>query len=738
MNSLLATTVLRFKRPAPQPEPAIRAELFSVERLEQHAESLAEAQHVSVRSSRGRPIIPRLQDNARAVIEAYRAIARATHSRQPITPAAEWLLDNYHVVDEQIREIEDDLPPGFYRKLPKLSGGPLEGYPRVFGVAWALVAHTDSAFDVEKLTRFVAAYQRVQPLTIGELWALAITLRITLVENLRRLADAIVARIAASKLADEIADRSFGTDTSQSEPTTQILHALDQAPWSTAFAVQLALRLRDRDPNTTPALRWLNERLGTEGTNTDQIVRDEVQRQSATNVTVRNIITSMRMVSMLNWPDFFESVSPVDAILRSASDFAAMDFPTRDLYRRTIEQLSRGSSSDEVHVTNLLIETSKRGTSQRTRDPGYYLIGRGRRAFEKEIRSSVAWDTKLFRINSDIGILSYATLIALGTAVVLALALMAAGQIGSDDWLVLVLTVVGLIPASDVSVAVVNRFVTQRIGATLLPGLALRDGIPDDLRTIIVVPTLLTNLDSIAEQIERLEVHYLSNPDDNFTFALLSDWRDAETEHDADDGRLFEAAAAAITQLNKRYGPTKYSQRFFLLHRRRTWNNSERKWIGWERKRGKLHELNRLLRGATDTTFLPFADQASSLPSGVKYVITLDADTRMPIGAAKRLVGKMAHPLNQPRFDPKAGLVVQGHGILQPRVTPSLPIGSEGSLFQRVFSGPDGLDPYALAVSDVYQDLFEEGSYPARDLRRRYFETALQEQIPGTVLSHDL
>ena len=322
-------------------EPPIRSELFSVERLEQHAQSLAAAQQVAAKPGRGRRLDRRLYDNTRVLTETYRAVVVAGAAQQTITPAAEWLLDNFHIVDEQIREIKDDLPPGYYRLLPKLSGGPLQGYPRVFGIAWALVAHTDSAFDQQRLIRFVEAYQRVQPLTIGELWALPITLRITLVENLRRLAESIVAQLSAHQLADTLADEMRRTEPSDAAPASSILRRLGQAPWSTAFAVGLARRLRDHDPNATPELRWLNDRLGAEGTTTNRIVREEFRVQSATDVTVRNVITSMRLVSAINWAELFESVSPVDAILRGASDFAAMDFPTRDLYRRAIEELAR-------------------------------------------------------------------------------------------------------------------------------------------------------------------------------------------------------------------------------------------------------------------------------------------------------------------------------------------------------------------------------------------------------------
>ncbi len=741
--SILGFSTVR--KPARQFEPPIRAELFSVERLEQHAESLAAAQPISPKSHRGRPLTHRIHDNSRVLTETYRGLVRATHAKQPITPAAEWLLDNFHIVDEQIREIREDLPPGFYRKLPKLADGPLQGFPRVFGIAWALVAHTDSAFDVEKLTRFVTAYQRVQPLTTGELWALAITLRITLVENLRRLAEAISLRLSVRQLADELADEILGRGSNGPQPPASILSTLNRALWSPSFAVQLSLRLRDLDPEATPALRWLNQKLAAEGVATDELVHQEVQRQSAANVTVRNVITSMRLVSTLNWAEFFESVSPLDAIMRTGSNFAEMDFSTRDLYRSAIEDLARCSSRDETDVASRAIAAAKRvaetdGADGHESDPGYYLIARGRRAFEKELGCRLRLTTLLFRLNSDVGVISYIAMIALVSAIVLAAALLAVGWGGASGGIFIGLAFVGLIPASDVAVAFVNRTITRHLGAMRLPGLELREGVPPDLRTIVVVPTMLTDIAAIEAQIERLEVHHLSSPGDDLIFALLSDWSDAETETVAEDEGLFAAAAAGMARLNALYGPAADGPRFRLLQRRRTWNEGEGRWIGWERKRGKLHELNRLLRGAADTTFLPNAGQAPSLPSGIRYVITLDADTRLPIGAARRLIGKIAHPLNRARFDSSVGLVVQGHGILQPRVTPSLPIGSQGSLFERVFSGPNGLDPYALAVSDIYQDLFEEGSYCGKGIYDvDVFAAALKGQIPeSSVLSHDL
>ena len=733
-------------RPKPTAlEPSLTAELFSIERLETCARELAANQPVTSDPRDGRSLSARLDENSQILTSAYRAVAADLAAQRPISPGASWLLDNFHIVEEQLRQIRNDLPPGFYRRLPKLAEGPLRGYPRVFGISWTLIAHTDSAFNAARIIRFVQAYQEVQPLAIGELWALAITLRLVLVENLRRLAEAILLQQAAGEAAERLADRIVGKVGDRSLTVEEIVSTLAAAPWSTAFAVSLAERLRRRDPGAIAASSWLDARLAADGSDTRRIVQDELQQQSAIDVTVRNVITSMRLVSSMNWAEVFETLSPVDTVLRNASDFGAMDFQTRDHYRRAIELLARQSGLAEVEVARRAIATAAATTlpgkvPSRESEPGYHLINNGRPAFEAALGCRVPPQTALFRLYTDIGILSYIAMIAALGMAVLALGLWAAGAAGAAAASLVMLGIVGLVPASDIAVALVNRWITRSVSGSLLPALELRGGITADLRTMIVIPTLLVDARGVAEQLDRLEDHHLGNPDAHFSFALISDWMDAPDEHAAGDQALVDQAVAGIDHLNAAYGPGPEGPRFFLLHRHRLWNAGEDKWIGWERKRGKLRELNRLLRGATDTSFAAIGGVAAALPSGIRYVITLDVDTRLPLGTARRLVGKMAHPLNRPEFDARAGLVTRGHGMMQPRVTPSLPIASKGSLFQRAFSGPNGLDPYALTASDVYQDLFEEGSFTGKGIYEiDSFEAALNDQFPdSTVLSHDL
>jgi cyclic beta-1,2-glucan synthetase len=734
----------------PPTEELIRSELFGIERLEQHAESLASAQRITADPNSGRRLDRRLKDNGRALLDAYRGVEKAVREERYITPADEWLLDNFYVAQEQIRQVRDDLPRGFYRGLPKLADGPLEGYPRVFGIAWAFVAHTDSRIDREMLLRFIAAYQRVQPLTIGELWAVAIALRIVLIENLRRAADQIASARAARAKADVLVDRLLGVGGGVAIPPETALKPFNSMRLPAPFVVRLLERLRDQDPRFMPALTWLDEHLATRGARCDDTVRAEHQRQLGTNVTVRNVITSMRLVSSLDWAKIFESSSLVDAALRAESAFAEMDFPTRNRYRRAIEELARGSGQSELDVVQRAIDAAKRPGADpsgagativtREQEPGYYLIANGRREFEKEIGFHVPTSNWLIRVGTKAGIMGYIGGIAVILAVILALPLIALAEFGVGGWFLVLFAFLGLAPASDLAVAIINRAVTNDLNPKTLPALELRDGVPVELRTIVVVPTLLTTQNALDEQIERMEVHYLANQDGDLYFALLSDWVDSATGSAPNDDKLLNAAADGIAELNRRYGPAPEGPRFYLLHRRRMWNEGQGKWIGWERKRGKLHELNRWLRGATDTTFIAVNGALPLAPANVLYVITLDADTRLPRGTARRLVGKMAHPLNRPRLDPVSGRVVEGYAVLQPRVTPSLPKNSEGSLFQRVFTSPSGLDPYAFAVSDVYQDLFGEGSYSGKGIYDvDMFEAALEQRIPeSTLLSHDL
>ncbi len=706
----------------------IREELFGAERLEDHAESLARVQSVDAHPRWVLPLNRRLKDNAAVLLASYRDNGAMLLEHQSVPPAAQWLLDNYHLVEKQLAQISSDLPPGYYRQLPKLAVGPFAGYPRVLEMAWAYVAHTDSLVSDQMLVRFVQAYQRVQPLMIGELWAVAITLRIVLVENMRRLAVQINEAQALRLEADALVDQ--GTRS----PLPAALAGFEGVDLPETFAAQLVKRLRGSDPSETPLLGWLETRLRHQGTRLDDVVDRSQARQGASNVTMRNIVTSMRTLSEIDWADFFEATSTLDARLRACSDFAAMDFATRDRYRTAIEVLARGAAASELEVTEAALSQASEGQTQRTRDPGDALIGGGRAALERRIRFRSPLRLRLIRQIGRVGLGGYAAAIGLSSAAVLGASGWALAAAGAPIAALLPLGVLGLLPATEAATALVNLLVTRTVSPAPLPGLDLSAGVPDTLRTLVAVPVLLTGEQDLAEHLERLEVHHLSSVGGAVHYALLSDGPDAHAKTTPADAALHALAARGIDRLNAAY-PSAGNDRFVLLHRRRSWTPSEGRWMGWERKRGKLMELNRLLRGATDTGFLP-----GKVPQGVRFVLTLDADTRLPRDAVHRLVGKLAHPLNRPHLDAARQRVTEGYGILQPRITAALPVGQDGSSFQRICSSPGGIEPYAAAISDVYQDLFGEGSFTGKGIYDiDTFEAALKGRVPdSTMLSHDL
>ncbi|WP_376870864.1 GH36-type glycosyl hydrolase domain-containing protein [Albirhodobacter sp. R86504] len=741
----------------------IRSELFGTERLEHHALSLAAAQTIRpMRRSqtdrrpawflgvlaRGKgtgdivlPLTARVEDNAEALLAAYRSCARNLHEGRAISPAAEWLLDNFHLVEQQLRQIASDLPPDYYRQLPKLAQGPFAGYPRVLGVAWAYVAHSDSLLSERSLARFVKSYQTVSPLTIGEIWAIAITLRIVLVENMRRLAGQIALASDQRAVADASVDLVLTAKGEAAKSPFDALHhatvPLEGKPLPDIVAAQIAKRLRGFDPSDTPLLAWLEDRLQQQGTSVEAVVQRAQLRQGASNITMRNIVTSMRLASELDWADFVEEVSLIDTCLRENSAFAQMDFATRNSYRTAIEVLARGSDLTELEVAAAALRdgeiVASVGPSEQGRAGlGGALIGPQRAAFERQIGYRPPLLMRLLRPLRRLGLRGYVGAIVLISIEILAVSLWAAGVSG---FAALALGLAGAMAATEAGTALVNLVITRSVKPRLLPALDLSAGIPPALCTLVAVPVMLRSLEELHAQIEQLEVHHLSSVGGALHYALLSDGPDAPTETTPQDAVLLAQARAAIEQLNASY-PSAQGNRFLFLHRHRQWNASEGVWMGWERKRGKLTELNRLLRGALDTSFLPH----SPVPQDVQFVITLDADTRLLRDTVARMIGKMAHPLNRAIFDPTRQRVIAGYGILQPRVTPSLPIGTQGSLFQQVFSSPGGIEPYAAAISNVYQDLFGEGSFTGKGIYDvDAFSASLKGRVPeNSLLSHDL
>ncbi|GMU21218.1 MAG: hypothetical protein AMXMBFR13_13110 [Phycisphaerae bacterium] len=723
----------------------MRLELLSVEQLKQHAKALAGWHEVDERKGRDR-LLPRLAENEAVLLNAYGLVSAAAKKGLHIAPAAEWLLDNFYLIEEQVRTARRHLPKGYSRELPRLVNGTRAGFPRVYDLALELISHLDGRIDAESLSSFVASYQTIATLKIGELWAVPIMLRLALVENLRRVAARVAAGRQARDLANVWAERML--EVAEKEPGNLVLVLADMVRdrplLSSAFVAEFARRLQGQHPALALPVSWLEQRLAEQGQTIENLVAQEGQAQAADQVSIGNSIGSLRFLSAMDWREFVETMSAVEYALRGdpADVYSDMDFATRDEYRHVVEKIARRSPLSEEEVARAAIELARaqlgrNGEDERTAHVGYYLLDKGRRRLERTVRMRTTPGLLLRRFTRRQPMLLYGGSILAVTVIVTAVVLWGAAAQGLGAGALAWLAIPLAIAASQLGVSLANWLATLTVRPVTLPRLDFAERIPPDCKTVVVVPTMLTGSEGVVDLLEGLEVRFLANRDPNLSFALLTDFRDAPQEHMPGDDELLRVAQEGIEALNIRYASGR-TDLFFLFHRPRRWNEQEGVWMGWERKRGKLSEFNAFLRGGAVDRFNPVVGRASAL-RGVKFVITLDTDTQLPRDAAKMLVGTMAHPLNRPRFDERRGRVVDGYCILQPRVGVSL-LSAGRSWFARLFAGDAGIDPYTRAVSDVYQDVFAEGSFIGKGIYDvDAFEKTCGQRFPeNRILSHDL
>lgn len=726
-------------------ETSFGAELLSADQMERHGKILAHRHRVKSGHPRD-SLLPMLDGNEKLLREAYAQLADDAEAGRRIVPAGEWLLDNFHLIEDQIRTARRHLPKGYSRELPYLTGVSPEEFPRVYDIARETISHSDGRVDPENLVRFVESYLSVTPLKLGELWAIPIMLRLALIDNLRQVADRILAARAYHNLAEYWADQMI--DVASQDPKNLILPIADMArsdpPMDVSFVAELTRRLQGRGAALALPLTWMEQQLSESGLTIEQCVRSENQRQTVDQASISNIIGSLRFLGAMDWPEFVEKMSIVEHVLTEdpAGIYRRMDFTTRDRYRHVVERIAKNSPFSEIDVARTAIRLAREGAAERgvgdkTAHVGFYLIDEGTARLEREsgVRFSPACGAAgLCR--------RYPLTIYLGSILLLSAAL--SGGLAAKTFLdgtatgaAILLGLLSLLCAGHLSIALVNLLATLMSLPRLLPRMDLSKGIPAELLTLAVTPTMLSSVSNVEDLVAAMEVRFLANRDDHILFGLLTDFRDAAEETSPEDAFLLETAREKIEALNKKYRRSE-GDIFFLFHRPRRWNPQEGVWMGYERKRGKLAALNAFLRGGGEEAFSLVVGETAVL-SGVKYVITLDTDTQLPRDSARQFVSAMAHPLNQPRYDEERRRVTSGYGILQPRVAASI-IGTNRSRYARLWASELGIDPYTRAVSDVYQDLFGEGSFIGKGIYDvDAFEQALRGRFPeNRILSHDL
>lgn len=786
----------------------LRSEMFNVAQLERHAETLAEWHQVDPGHGPDR-LLTRLAANEKILLEAYRLVTEVCVRNQRVSPAGEWLLDNFYVIEEQIRTARRHLPKQYSRGLPRLLNGPSAGYPCVYDLALELISHVDGRIDAETLRSFVSAYQKGRHLKLGELWAIPIMMRQALIENLRRVAARVATGTLDRKAASHWAD--IFLECADKTPHTLILAVADMArpnpSLSSAFVAEMARRLQGRSQTMAFPLTWIEQRLQDQGETIEQLVQSEGQQQAVDQVSIGNSISSLRELDAIDWRTFVETLSVVEQALLDdpAGIYGSMDFNTRDQYRHAIEAIAKQSPFTELEIAVEAVQLARRnlaltseqhrihspvdlpavssvpteglypagvqgralgpalegpatngrwndqeanqserpgtasGDRDRTAHVGFFLVDKGLPELERASR-------KRQNLLSRVGEFALKNSLTLYLCAILAIAIgVTAGVLRSMVWqdpLGWAIALLVLVGACHLGVGLVNWLTTLLIEPHRLPRMDFSNGIPPECSTLVAVPTMLISLRNVGRLIEGLEVHYLANRDKNLRFCLLTDFRDAPLQSMPDDASLLQAANAGIDALNEKYGAIEAGDArddvFFLFHRPRRWNSQEQTWMGFERKRGKLGDLNSLLRGGSHDRFSSIAGDTSVLLR-TKYVITLDTDTLLPRDSARQLVGTLAHILNRAHVDARRNVVTEGYGILQPEIAISVEKESP-TWFARLCAGEPGVDPYTRAISNVYQDLFHEGSFIGKGIYDiDAFSATMERRFPeNQILSHDL
>ena len=590
-------------------EPPLRAELFSVEQLARHAKALA-ASHQVVTRRGSNFLLARLGENEH-ILRGFNRSTLAVDPTRRITPAAEWLLDNFYLIEEQIQLARRHLPHGYSRELPRLLNSPSAGLPRVYDIVLELISHVDAQIDAESLRAFIAAYQTEVFLKLGELWAIPIMLRLGLIENLQRITTRLIIAREDRNLADLWVDRLQAM--AEKNPAHLVIVVADMAkadlPISSSFVAEFCQRLSRQSPVLHLARGWLEQRLVEHGLSIEQLVQVESQNQAADQVSVSHSIASLRFLSAKDWKDFVESVSLVETILRTdpAGVYSEMDFATRDRYRHAIEFFARHSRCSSWEVARLAIQLAadsaqKKGREDRTAHVGFYLIDKGRPLLGRMTKVRRPWSSVKERCIHGFPLTFYAGGIGLITLLATFGFMQHALKLQVGEWKLIFFTLIFLLCASQLAVALMNWLCTLLLKPCPLPRMDFSSGIAPDCRTMVVVPTMLNNLEGVDRLIETLEIHRLANRDEHLHFALLTDFRDALAETLPGDEALLQRVQAGVEMLNQKY-PSANQNIFSLFHRPRRWNAGDGLWMGYERKRGKLAEFNALLRGGSRERF---------------------------------------------------------------------------------------------------------------------------------------
>lgn len=734
----------------------IKGAILDKNQLDSYLEKIASDHILQEKSNKDTYPIPRLKEDFEVIKEVYKLLNEHLEIGIPIHPAGEWILDNLYIIEEAIKNICKDLTLKKYTNFLGIANGRYEGFARIYVLAGEMVAYTDGKINGENLKQMLMAYQNKKSLSMNEIWNIGLFIQIVLIENIREICEYIYSCQMQKEKVENILSKFFNTKVKPSHAT--VINSIKLTPMRNSFIEYMSYRLKKYGRKAFAYLNILEEEVEKTGNDISEIVKKEHFDVAVKKVLVGNAIITLKNISRVNFLEIFESINGVEDILKQdpAQQYDKMDVDTKTYYRNKIQEISKKTKISEIYITKKCLELSKKAkekleindiNDERKTHIGYYLIDKGRNELAKEL------------VNKNIRLLSNETKVNYYIFGIWSITIILALTLSIGEYFLLakhinnsilntiytsVIFIISIIPIENIVTKTTQYILSKIVKPKVIPKLDFQNGIPEEYATVVAIPTILNSKEKVKKLMEKLEVYYIANKSDNLYFTLLGDCTTENTENAPFDDEVIQEGIKQTKKLNEKYPDTKFPK-FNFIYRKRTWNDKEEAYMGWERKRGILNQFNEYL---LDKIKNPFRintienykqDTDKSKIPNITYIITLDADTDLTLNSGLELVGAMAHILNRPKLNPNKDLVIEGHGLIQPRVGVGL-LESRSTLFTQIYAGEGGTDSYTNEVSDTYQDNFDEGIFTGKGIYDLHaFSTILNNEIKeNTVLSHDL
>ncbi len=711
----------------------IEGAILDEEQLKAHMEKIAIQHTLKAKSNKNTYPVPQMLENYTTIKNVYNLLNEHIKLGINIHPAGEWILDNFYIIEETVRQIEKEMTLKKYTNFIGIQNGKYMGFARIYVLAAEIVAYTDNKIDGENLKKYLQAYQTKKTLNMEEIWNIGIFLQISIIQNIAEICEKIyssqIQKYRVKNIIERLVEKKEKNELKYNQITGTKLRDTELKGMKYPFIEYMSYSLKKYGKRAYGYLNVLEEEVEKLGITVSEAIQKEHFATAIRKISMANCITSIKKIQRINFLDIFEKINGVEGILNSdpAGIYEKMEHKTKEYYRNTIKEIAKKTNMSEIYIAKKTIELCNQGIDgNKDRHIGYYLIGEGK----KDLYNKLEYKEKIISEQTKAKI--YILSIFIFTII---LSLVIGKAVTNSILKFIITTILLIIPISEFVNQTIQYILGKIIKPKLIPKMDFYDGIEAENATFVVIPTIIKTREKVQELFRKMETFYLANKSDNLYFAVLGDCSEGNKQEEEFDKEVIDEGIKQVEKLNEKYGKQGFPI-FHFIYRERQYNNSEEKFLGWERKRGLLTQFNEYILKHEKNKFKINTINQDELPK-IKYVITLDSDTDLVLNTAFELIGAMAHILNRPEV--KNGIVVKGHALMQPRIGINLDI-SNKNIFTKIFAGAGGIDNYTNAISDVYQDNFGEGIFTGKGIYDvEVFSEVLKKEIPeNTVLSHDL